>query len=361
MVSRVCGVGDAADLFFPQRRDWGLPAKVPLSPKAWRKVTREGICQPFAKAAEALNEDWGASFDGKQIQRWTQAAGDQLLEQQGEQRKAYERGQRPAGPSNDPDLLVIGMDGGRVQGRDKREPDGSRWREDKVLTISRYQRGDESAGRKPVPLVTTYLATMQDSGHFGVLARLEAERRGIRQAKQTVVLGDGAGWIDTLHQKHFHRHVRIVDWYHAAEHLHEVAKAAHPEDETQRKALAERLTDALWNGQVQSVAEAIEKLSERAGPPQASDPLDHPRRVLKQNAGYFKRHAEHMNYPAYRKRGWPIGTGMTEAGVKQFNKRVKGTEQFWHCRGVEPILALRAAWLSDDDRWDHYWSHQNAA
>ena len=168
-------------------------------------------------------------------------------------------------------------------------------------------------------------------------------------------LGDGAAWIDTLHQRHFPRHVRIVDWYHAVEHLHEVAKAAHPEHAGEQEQLAERLTDALWNGKVQSVIMTMNALSDRAGTPRENDPPDHPRRLLAQNVGYFQRHAEHMNYPAYRKRGWPIGSGMTEAGVKQFNKRVKGTEQFWNDEGVEPILALRSLWLSDDDRWDHYW------
>lgn len=62
-----------------------------------------------------------------------------------------------------------------------------------------------------------------------------------------------------------------------------------------------------------------------------------------------------MNYPEYRQRGWPIGSGPTESEVKQVNKRVKGTEQFWDLEGVEPILALRALWLSQDGRWDHYW------
>jgi len=38
--------------------------------------------------------------------------------------------------------------------------------------------------------------------------------------------------------------------------------------------------------------------------------------------------------------------GNTEAGVKQFNKRVKGTEQFWSEDGVEAILCLRGLWLS---------------
>lgn len=36
-----------------------------------------------------------------------------------------------------------------------------------------------------------------------------------------------------------------------------------------------------------------------------------------------------MDCPAYRGRGWPIGSGETEAAVEQFNKRVKGTEHFW--------------------------------
>jgi Cu/Ag efflux protein CusF len=44
--------------------------------------------------------------------------------------------------------------------------------------------------------------------------------------------------------------------------------------------------------------------------------------------GYFTRHQQHMNYPEYRRKGWPIGSGVTEAAVKQCNKREKGTEQF---------------------------------
>jgi len=323
-------------------------------------VVREAVTQPYAKAAEAINEDWATAYDGKQIQRVAQQTGEHLLEQQRREREAYEQGHRPRGPENDPTLLVIGMDGGRVQGREKRQPpsggEGSRWREDKVLTISSYLPGVPDEDKVPQPLVTTYLATMHDSGDFGTLARLEAERRGIRQAKEVVVLGDGAAWIDTLHQQHFHRHVRILDWYHAKERLHAVARAAEPDDQAKQQGLAERLTAALWQGQAQSVAQAIATLSDRAGPPRDADPQDHPRRVLQRSAGYFHHHADHMNYPAYRKRGWPIGTGMTEAGVKQFNKRVKGTEQFWNDHGVEPILALRSLRLSNDDRWNHYWS-----
>jgi len=344
-----------AGLFPPQRRDWDLAGSVPLSPKAYRRVAREGINQSFPQAARSINEDWDTSYDGKQIQRWTRSAGAALLAHQAVERQGYEQGIRPPGPANDPALLVIGMDGGRVQHREKNREDGSRWREDKVLTISSYLPGNPQEDKEPEPLVTTYLATMHARGKFGVLARLEAERRGIRQASEVVVLGDGAAWIDTLHEQHFPRHVRIVDWYHAVEHLHEVSRAVHPEDAGARPPLVDRLETALWDGQVQSVVLALEELAQRVSPPKDDDPPDHPRRVLARNVGYFQRHAEHMNYPAYRARGWPIGSGMTEAGVKQFNKRVKGTEQFWRTHGVEPVLALRSLWLSDDDRWHHYW------
>jgi len=115
---------------------------VPLSPRAYRRVAREAVTQPYDKAAQALSEDWGVHCDAKRIQRWAQAAGNRLLAEQDAERRAYQGGRRPAGPPHDPELLVIEMDGGRVQYREKDEENASRWREDKVLTISSYAPGD---------------------------------------------------------------------------------------------------------------------------------------------------------------------------------------------------------------------------
>ena len=111
---------------------------------------------------------------------------------------------------------------------------------------------------------------------------------------------------------------------------------------------------------MERVIEILTEHSQRVGPSLEQDGPDHPRRVLHQNVGYFTKHQDHMNYPEYRKRGWPIGSGVVEAGVKQFNKRVKGTDQFWSEGGIEPILCLRALWLSQDDRWQRYWASRPA-
>src|SRR6202035_3604341 len=134
-------------------------------------------------------------------------------------------------------------------------------------------------------------------------------------------------------------HARIADYDHAVGHLWEAARAALGADSPKVPALADRLETQLYTGRVDKVIKYLEAESAKLGPPAETDGEHHPRRVLAANTGYFRRNRGHMNYPEYRAKGWPIGSGNTEAGVKQFNKRVKGTEQFWSEQGVEAIIA----------------------
>ena len=39
--------------------------------------------------------------------------------------------------------------------------------------------------------------------------------------------------------------------------------------------------------------------------------------------------------------------------MKLYNKRVKGTEQFWNINGAEAILQLRSEWLNDPEGLHH--------
>jgi len=352
--------GPATGLFPPQDREWGLPAEVPLTPHAAKRVARESVLQGFDKAAAALDEDWGTHWDGKQVQRWSEAIGESVVGQRKQETEAFEQGHRPAPPPNPPLLLVIGLDGGRVQFREKNGATQSRWRENKVSTLTTFLPGDGSEAHPPQPLVTTYVATMESTEGFGRLVRVEAERRGLGQARTTLALGDGGNWIDPLVDRERLYDQRIVDYYHAVEHLYEAAKAVEGKDSLAANALAEQLKDHLWNGRIEPVVTLLREHGTRCGPPRTEDGPDHPRRVLANNVAYFQRHRHHMDYPTYRRKGWPIGSGITEAGVKQFNKRVKGTEQFWSEPGVESIMALRALWLSEDDRWRRYWATRSA-
>ncbi len=340
-----------------------MPAEANLSPYAAERVCRESASKAFDEAAKSLNIDWKGTWDGKQIQRWSEALGRGLVRQRDQQSLAYKQGRYPQGPANAPHLLVIGMDGGRWQSRQEDTETGSRWREDKVLSVSSYLPGNGLEGAlavKPKPLVRTHLATCRDAAAFGTMARVEAERRGYREAETVIAMGDGGNWIDPLLERQFRVEARIIDWYHAVEHLWDCANAVHGPQTAAGSAMAERLEAWLWDGKVGRVIQALSEHSRQLGEAQPSDPPQHPRRVLQQNVGYFTRHQEHMRYPEYRAKGWPIGSGETEATVKQFNKRVKGTEQFWEEAGIEPILCLRAAWNSQDDRWTSYWANRPA-
>jgi hypothetical protein len=356
-----------AGLFPPQDREWSLPGEVPLTPQAARRLGREAATQQgFEPAARALSEDWATDLvlHSEQVRRWAEALGGSVVAWRDAEVEQYQRGQRPPCPPNAVPLLVIGMDGGRYQGREKDPDSGSRWREEKVLTVSSYIPGDgkppEEEGRPPQKLVTSHVATAQSVKEFGPLARVEAERRGLRQAQEVIAMGDGGNWIDPLLTAFFCVLARIIDWYHASEHLWDCAKAVYGAGTVQAAQWAERLEALLWDGQVQRVIAELSAQAQKLDPPQEGDAPGSPPKVLATNAAYFTTHQDHVNYPEYRKRGWPIGSGQTEAAVKQFNKRIKGTEQFWSTDGVEAILALRGLWLSQDDRWQNYWENRCA-
>lgn len=334
---------------------------MPLTPKALSRAARESVVQTYDRAAEALSEDWGLSLDGKEVERWDLRVGGRLVCERDAAVAASEQGLLPPSPANAPELLSIGMDGGRVQMREKDPETQSRWKEDKVLTVTSYVKGDGKA-LEPEVLTTTYAATMGDTAVFGSIARVEAERRQWSQAKEVIVLSDLGNWIDPLVEREFKKiDQRIADWSHAAEHLNAAARATTGGLSTpESKRLAERWTNLLWDGKVAAVIPELQACSAKLGPPKKSDGPEHPRRVLQQNAGFFERYQNYMDYPAYRAKGWPIGSGNTESGVKLFNKRVKGTEQFWQPTGIEAMLTLRALYLSRDGRWEAYWRSRPA-
>jgi hypothetical protein len=357
----------ATALFPPQDRDWSLPAEAPLTPRAAERLGREAAEKAFDPAARSLNYDWGTTLDGKQVQRWAEALGRTVAAERDAEAAAFRRGRRPEPPANEPELLVVGLDGGRVQGRDKDPQSKSRWREDKVCTVTSYLRGDGTdpadGGRGPRKLVTTHVATMGGSDAVALLARVEAERRGLRQAAEVIVMGDFAAWIGTARDERFARYPRVGDFHHATEHLWDAARAARGPDAPQAAAVATlegELETLLYDGKARDVIHRLREEAAALGPVCDGDGPKHPRRVLDDEIGFFERNQQYMSYPEYRRRGWPIGSGNTEAGVKQFNKRVKGTDQFWTEAGAEAILALRGLYVSQDQRWDRYWMSRPA-
>jgi len=54
-----------------------------------------------------------------------------------------------------------------------------------------------------------------------------------------------------------------------------------------------------------------------------------------------------MNYPAYLRQGFPIGSGAVEGACKHVaSQRFRGAGMRWKSRTAEPLLHLRAALLT---------------
>ena len=90
-------------------------------------------------------------------------------------------------------------------------------------------------------------------------------------------------------------------------------------------------------------------------PPDTADERD-PRRVAAEAVTYVTNNLDRTDYPRYRKLGLPTSSAPVESLIKQFNRRIKGTEKFWLKGGAEAILQVRAAYLSEDGRTERYWN-----
>jgi len=249
--------------------------------------------------------------------------GARLAQERDAQVRAYLCGQRIAAPENAPVLLVISPDGGRVQMQESDPETKSRWREDKVATITSYIPGDGNE-IKPQPLVTTHTATMEKCGAFGPMVRAEAAHRGYAHATQAIAIADCSEWIDALLEREFPGIERIADFAHAEEYLHEAGRAAFGAETAEAKAFSEQCVGLLYDGLVEKVLEALREQCGRLGQPRKNDGAQHPRRKLATALGYIEKNKHHMDYARYRKNGWPIGSGNVGSGREAIQQAGEG-------------------------------------
>ncbi|MDY3558859.1 LysR family transcriptional regulator, partial [Gemmata sp. JC673] len=78
-----------------------------------------------------------------------------------------------------------------------------------------------------------------------------------------------------------------------------------------------------------------------------------------QARSYLGNNRDRMNYPRYRREGLPTTSSLVESLVGEINARVKSTQKHWtRPAGAEPILQVRAAVLSQDDRLPRFFAQR---
>ncbi|MEK7215618.1 MAG: hypothetical protein AAB289_08500, partial [Chloroflexota bacterium] len=152
------------------------------------------------------------------------------------------------------------------------------------------------------------------------------------------VIGDGAHWIWNLAAEHFGERVDIVDFYHASEHLWEVARTVFGAGTPQAQCWAETQRAALLTQGADPVSAALEALT-MASPEGTA--------LLRRERGYFRSNRTRMAYPAFRAQGLPIGSGAVESTAKHLVQLpMKRPGARWSERGAHGVLMVRTQRLS---------------
>lgn len=201
------------------------------------------------------------------------------------------------------------------------------------------------------------VASRQNWESFGPLLVSQAWHHGFAAATRKVFVSDGSSTIEKLQRTHFSRYTSVLDILHALSYGLAAARAISG-DESAAEKQYDVWAEKIWQGRVEDVINELIAYDAKFGEPSPDARSDDPREVLRVSRVFYENHAERMNYPEYRRQGFPLTSSLMESTVKQVSRRVKGTEKYWSSTGGEAILRLRGEYLSDDKPMASYWAHR---
>jgi len=331
----------------PWDQTLGLTRKA-LTPAASQVTAQAGVLASFAEASEkTLRTMCGLRLSESTVQRTTEDAGRRVKTQldgghtQGP-RQAWAWQRDAEGRT----CAYIGMDhtGIRQQGPGGRRADG------KMAAVAMvYNPRSKYDEQKPLRGQKRYLSGFHDLDEIGRQLRREAEAVGVMDADQQIALSDGGSGLEDVLRKFFPRCVCILDFYHAKEHLVELAQALYAADEEARRRWQDEWCHRLKHEGGRVVLSALKALD-------LSDRNAQVREVHRKQVTYFRNHCHRMDYPTYVARGWQIGSGPVESACKTVvGNRLKGGGMRWGQSGSDNVCHLRALYLSEPSCWDTFW------
>lgn len=399
--------------FFPLDRTLQLgPSR--RSPEILKRVVEQGgNSTSFKEASKQFQRNLSVNIGPKETQRLTEQIGQQWSAARDEQVEQFKQGKLARLHGQAPQAAVVMVDGGRTQIRADEAGAGvheAGWREVKYASLatlaSRVSTTDptpeppskllnpervkkiveqmhdqhvpvrkqvaatlaakkrKSQRRKPfnrriTRLITTFVATMQHSEQFGYMVATETFLRSLDRAERKAYVCDGLPYNWSVYEAHFRASgfVPILDFLHLLGYLYAAAHALEHESTWRAWQCYERWLRWAWGGERQALVSALQAASAKVGLPPKGAPEQDRRAIVLRAFDYVANNYDRIDYPRYRKLGLPCSSAPIESAVKQFSRRVKGSEKFWLESGAEAVLQVRAACLSQDDRIDRLWTY----
>jgi hypothetical protein len=414
-----CGVsvgdaGSAGSFFFPLDVRLRLGTEG-FSPAVLAKAVRQASkASSFAEASDDLWELAEVKISATHLQRLSERIGQEWAEVRDEEVERFRQSALERSYQEPPrGAVAVMLDGGRLQTRAEDAGRGvseAKWRETKVACCLTLQTKAQKVDPEPEPpskflepteaarlasevkrrsrpasgrdeeqerraskgkkrrkaakrrrsrkrtRVRTVVATMENSERFGWLVAAEIHRRGLDLAKRKGCLGDGQAYNWSIYEMHLLPlgFIAILDFLHLLAYLYDAAHAFCGSDAVRGWKTYVQWLRWAWSGQVGTLLSALRAAAAQLAAKGASAAAR--KETVDETLTYVTNNRERMDYPEYRRLGLPISSAPVESTIKQINRRVKGSEKFWLEGGAEAMLQLRAAHLSQDDRWAKYWS-----
>lgn len=309
---------------------------VSSTPRFARMVSHKVAHNPITVVQQDLKQNHGRPLSRTFIHEITDAVG--AIAQAREEDWRYETPKLDCAIAS----VAIGMDGSCMFIGDEG------WREAMTGTIALY----DAAGKRRR---TIYIGATPEHGKASFIERMEREIAHVKRPypkARYVGIADGAkcNW-DFLER---HTDIQVLDFWHAAQYLADVAQAVFPRAAAERENWLENRCHDLkhYPGAADRLIQEMEETLPRHCPKAAREPMQNA-------AAHFRRHRHQMDYADYRIDRLPIGSGVTEAACKTLVKhRLGASGMRWKERGAGIVLSLRALVLTDQ-RWDQFWHKIN--
>ena len=217
------------------------------------------------------------------------------------------------------------------------------------------ERVFEGLPKAGVSMRARYVSGLYPLAEMGPLLRQQGAAVGLDRADVWVALTDGGSGLEDWVRTNFPRvDAVILDFYHASEHVAELAAGLHPGDEAAALAQTREWCRVLRD---EGGAVLVAVLEEFAWP------------TLKGLAGvraevlrYLRNQRHRMDYPTYEANGWYIGSGAVESACKTVvGQRLKGSGMRWSEAGAHAVCHVRALYRSEPSQWTAFWRRSTPA
>lgn len=245
-----------------------------------------------------------------------------------------------------PDLLYVGVDGVMTPLNQKQG-----YKEAKVGVIF-WNKDHQKVNRQRGKIrQREYVATLKSREEFRTRVSQLYNQITEHKATNTVIIGDGAPWIWQMASEQFPGSVEILDFFHLSEYVWKVAKAAYPNQEDKQRNWVKAQQQILKKSQWQTVIENCYQL-----PGKKKDLTESITKLER----YLNNNQSRIDYQSYLKAGLMIGSGVVESSNRRVvTQRLKQAGMHWSKMGAEGVMALRAAYLSNSNRWSSFWKNQS--